>query len=145
MTDPIVRVDGIRELNKALRDIDRGAARELRVALRSVADAVIAKTKPKVPYLTGSARSSYRARTVTGGAAVAFGNARTPYTPWLEYGGSVGRGHRPRRANSGSVKRPRVEEGRYLYPTLREQMPEVERMALGITEDIATRYGLRRN
>lgn len=137
-----VRIEGLGQLRRSLKKLGSDAPKELSKELKKLADEVVQQVKPQVPYLTGAARASYRPRAMGAGAGIAFGGAKAEYAPWLEFGGSVGRGHQPRRANSGATKRTRVKGGRYLYPTLERMRPEIEDRCAAVMLAAARRYGL---
>lgn len=113
-----IRVEGLAELNRALRQIDAGAPKALRVAQNEAATLLIDRTRPQIPRLTGRAAASLKASSTRTSAAVRVGGARAPYYPWLDFGGATG--------IAGSVQRPFYKEGRYLYPTLAKVRPEIE-------------------
>lgn len=83
-----------------------------------LAHRVLAETQRRIPHRSGTTAATGEVR----GATVTFGGARAPWYPWLEFGGSVGRGHRRGKPWSGSVKRDWLGapggSGRYLFPAL---------------------------
>lgn len=101
------------ELQSALRQVGDEVGDVVLSELEQIAQGVAADARGRVPHRSGRAQLSYRAR----GAAVSFGDG-VPYVPWLEFGGNVGR--------KGSVTRPYIRGGRYLYPTLAESMDTIE-------------------
>lgn len=112
-----IRVEGLAELRKAFRDLDKEAKKGLRLANKSAAEIVAEAARPRVPVRTGRARASVRATATQSSASVSAGGAKVPYFAWLEYGGRVGRGR--------AVVRPVVRGGRYIYPALREHEQQV--------------------
>lgn len=105
--DPI-RIDGLRETQRAFRDLGPGAAKALRLVLNDAADVVVDEAQRDVEVASGRARKSIRATSSQTTAKVTGGGARAPYYPWLDFGGKVG----PHK----SVRRPFRKGGRYLYP-----------------------------
>lgn len=101
------------ELKYALRSVSDEVADVVLSELEDIAKGVAADARKRVPYRSGRAQQSYRAQ----GAAVVFGDG-VPYVPWLEFGGAVGR--------KGSIKRPYVREGRYVYPAINAAMADIE-------------------
>jgi len=122
------RIVGLRELRNSMRMAEGGTQHALQVRLKEVATEVASAVAGKVPAgPTGRAAASVRAVATTERATVIGGGPRAPYFPWLDFGGSTGRGHRDHVADSGAVKRPWFGrnglgdgEGRYIYPTVRE-------------------------
>ena len=140
---PGVKVQGLREVVAALREADAEVPKRLREYLLPIARLVAARTAAKVPRDTGDAAGSVSARAGQRGASVAVGGASAPYFPWLDYGGSVGKGHRPGVPWSGSVVRPWMPGGRYVYPTIAEHRDEIAEAALDAVERSATDAGLK--
>lgn len=133
MTDP-VRIDGLKEFQKALRDMDADLPKQIRVTLNRATDVVIQWAVPRIPKRTGRAAASVKARSSQREARVAIGGRRAPYMPWLDFGGKVGRNR--------SVERPFIKRGRYLYPGLDAKRDELTGiMAEGLTA-LATAAGL---
>lgn len=123
-----IRIDGLREFQKTLRQMDAELPRRLRLILNDAAKIVIDYAQPRIPRDTGRAAGSIKARSSQRTSAVAIGGRRAPYYPWLDFGGQ-GRVHgRPGR-------RPFLREGRYLYPALRVKRDDVQRaMAEGLDQ-----------
>jgi hypothetical protein len=101
------------ELKYALRSVSDEVADVVLSELEDIAKGVAADARKRVPHRTGRAQASYRAS----GAAVVFGDG-VSYVPWLEFGGAVGR--------KGSVTRPYIREGRYVYPAITAAMADIE-------------------
>lgn len=120
MADPVIRVEGVRELRKALNDIDAALAKELTTGLAEIAAVVADKARTRMPFLTGTAAGAVKVRKKSAAAAISIGGQKAPYGAWLDFGGRVGR--------NKSVSRPVIRGGRYVYPSLAEAGPEVERM-----------------
>lgn len=105
--DPI-KISGLVEFQRALKDIGDGAQKQLRIVFNQVAETVAAGARRRVPSKTGKARGSVKVASSQREAIVKAGGARVPWYPWLDFGGRVGI-HK-------SVSRPFVQSGRYLYP-----------------------------
>lgn len=106
-TEDAIRIEGLRDLQKALRDLDGESQKMLRVVLNQAAETVIGGARRRVPNDTGVARASLKPRSGQREATVVGGGRKAPYYPWLDFGGNLPRG--------GS--RPFVKDGRYLYPS----------------------------
>lgn len=129
--DVKVEVRGIRELNSAFRRLDAGVSQRLKANFLAIAEAVAVNARGRVPHRSGDAAASIKARASSRGASIAFGGTKAPYFPWLDFGGSTGRGHQKGVSGSGSIKREwrgrPVGEGRYIYPAIRAMRPQTER------------------
>lgn len=138
----------VRAYAQALKAIDKDQAKELRNGLRRIAKQITDEIRPKVPRgKTGRARRSVKPRASEGGAGVAFGGKTAPYYPWLDFGGTVGRGHRRGAPYSGSIERtykgPPYGSGRYVYPTIEANLEEIKEAADDVIVTLVRRNGLR--
>ena len=146
-----VRVVGVVELRKALRDIDKDLAKELAAGLAEAADIVADEARAHVPRRSGRAADSIKVRKQSAGASLAVGGTKAPYYPWLDFGGTVGRGRVPGGAkklaggatggHAGSVKRPFIQGGRYIYPALRHKEAQVKAKVDEVMARMATKAG----
>lgn len=142
MANPVVKVSGIREAARAFRKVDKDIPKQLRTEFLPIARDVVSGIQSKAPRgKTGRARASVKPRSSQRGAAVAVGGNAAPYYPWLDFGGSTGKGHKPGRPWSGSVKREMPPKGRYLYPTIEEQRAKIERAAEDAVVNVARLNG----
>lgn len=104
-----VRVEGLRDLQAALRRLDGESQKALRVALNTAVELIAVDVRRRLPYGTGRAKSTVRPTSSQREASLSAGGRKAPYVPWLDYGGRVGRNR--------SVSRPFKPEGRYVYPS----------------------------
>jgi hypothetical protein len=149
--DAKVEVRGIRDLRKALKDVGDDAPKELRDGLAEAAEIVASAARLKVPHRSGDAAGSIKVRKQSAAAALAMGGNKAPYYGWLDFGGTVGKGRvaggAKKRAggatggHAGSVKRPWMPEGRYIYPTLREKRKEVDDKVDQVLKTLAEKAG----
>jgi hypothetical protein len=129
-----IHVDGIKEMNKALKAVDKTAPTATRLALNSVAGFVIDKALPQVPTRTGAARRSWKAKSTRTSSRITYGGRGAEYMPWLDFGGRTGK--------KKSVKRDFIKEGRYLFPTVRKYRAEIAGFAEGALKKVAQDAGL---
>jgi len=135
MPEGFIRITGLRELQKALKDMDANLPKKIRVALNQSAELVIDYAGPRVPSKTGRARASLKVRSSQRAARIASGGTKAPYYPWLDFGGEGRRKGRP-------AARPFLKEGRYIYPGLAKNKDEItEAMSTALTE-LAREAGL---
>lgn len=114
-----IYVAGLKEYKAALRQIDKQLGAELRKGLNEVAQIVVDAARPKVPRRTGRAQASMKAGSSQNAAQIKVGGTIAPYYQWLDFGGKVGRGRTG--PGTGSVVRPFIKKGRYVYPTVTEK------------------------
>ena len=121
-----IRIVGLAEFRKQLRELDRSSVKALRLEFNEAAQAVVDWVLPRIPLgPTGRARRSVRTTSTQTAAKVTGGGARVPYYPWLDFGGRVGR--------KRSVHRAFQSDGRFLYPGYEAQRDEIQdRLADGI-------------
>lgn len=130
-----VVVTGLRDLGSALKAADAEASKELGQMMKGIAQGVVADVSHRVPYRSGKAASSYKARGSARGASIAWAGERAPYVPWLDFGGKVGR-HK-------TVSRPFKQGGRFLYPTIADNMHDVEELVAQAIDEITGKYGFK--
>jgi hypothetical protein len=129
-----VKIDGLRQFQAALRSMEDGLQKELRVVLNAAADLVIADARPKIPRRTGAAAASLKARSGQREAKIQAGGSKAPYFGWLDYGGRVG--------PAKSVSRPFIRGGRYIYPAFSRNRAKVTDVMVDGLADLARRSGL---
>lgn len=129
-----IEINGLRELQQALKQMDVALPKKIRVALNEASELVISYAKPKVPTRTGKARASLKVRSSQRAARVAAGGTRAAWYPWLDFGGAVGR--------NDATKRPFIKEGRYIYPGVRAKNDEITQAMVRALSELATEAGL---
>lgn len=131
--DP-VQIEGLASLVRSLRALGPEGPKRVRKAANDAANLVVRAARPKVPKKSGRAARSIRATSTGVASKVTSGGSRAPYMPWLDYGGRVGR--------NNTASRPFYPDGRYVYPTYREQKPQFEKLLRDALTEIATGAGL---
>lgn len=131
--DPI-KVKGLVEFQRALKAIEDGAQKQLRVVFNSVAETVAAGARRRVPTRSGKAKGSIRVASSQREARLSEGGARTPYMPWLDYGGNVG--------VNDTAHRKFEPDGRYVYPAYRRVKGEFETVLMTALRRIADETGV---
>jgi hypothetical protein len=134
MSAPI-RIAGIKEFQKALREVDRDLPKQLRLTLNEAAGVVIDWAVPRVPRLTGRAAASVKAKSSQRESRVAIGGRRAPYMPWLDFGGEGKIKGRP-------AARPFIRKGRFLYAGLDATHEDVTKIMERGLNDLARQAGL---
>ena len=131
---PPIQVEGLKPMVAALKRVSDDAPKGMRIALNGVANLLVDKTRPKFPRKTGAAAGSVKASSTRTAARVRMGGPKAPHAPWLDFGGKVG--------IRDSVERPFIKGGRYLYPTLEEIKPNIERALRDAIQTVAADAGL---
>jgi hypothetical protein len=133
-----VNVHGFRELNRALKRVEPELQKELRTELRGIARTVAMKVRAKIPRRSGRAARSVRFGASARAAYVQHGDKAAPYVGWLDFGGTL----RPTGGRKNTIRRPVVDGGRYLYPTIAENRESTLRAALDAFKKAARRAKL---
>lgn len=136
-----VQVKGLAELRRAFKQIEGNEKGEFKAAFLPIAQHVAGVVQQRMPHVTGTAQASVKGAATDYGAKLQAGGGRAPYYHFLDFGGSTGKGHRPGVSNSGSVKRPFIRDGRYLYPGAEEAQGEVAEAAGDAIIRLAKRAG----
>lgn len=127
-----IQITGLKEFRAALKEMDAGLPKLIRVALNKSSQLVIDYAKPRVPHRTGRAASSLKVRSSQKQARIAAGGTRAPYYPWLDFGGTTPKGG----------TRPFYTEGRYVYPGLKKNRDEITQLMSEALTELATTAGL---
>lgn len=136
-----VGVEGLAELRRALHDVDKALPKKLRTRFKKIGDEVAAEARQHVPVKTGRAQASIRSGASGTTAYVAGGKASVPYYGWLEYGGVL----KPTGGRHNTIRRPRKNQGRYLYPAIDKKRGQIEREARAAFEDAAREVGFTKH
>lgn len=124
-----VAVDGLRELNKALKGMGPEAQRELKEASKEVAGFVASEAQARAHSVGGVVAHiapSIRAVGGVNGAGVAFGGASYPMAGGAEFGSLRYKQFKPWRGNDSGA-------GYAIYPTIRDN---AERIADQFTDKV---------
>lgn len=116
---------GADEFVDALKAVERHQPAFVRYEALTAANTIASDFRPKIPVLTGRALRSVKVRQVNDTVAVLSRGVNVDYWFWLEFGGTTGRGHKPRRGG-GSVKRKYVGKLGYFYwRSLENKYPDI--------------------
>lgn len=157
-----LQMPGLRELSDALKRVAPDAKREFQKDLKAIGQLVQNDTRADMPRRKGKAKKSVKVRVVSRrgfeGVEISEGGAVAPYAPWLDFGGTVGRGRkstarvhigggkvRVQRVGSmgtGSVVRPFIKDGRYLYPAYYRRYDDMVAATVEAVRKAATAAGL---
>jgi hypothetical protein len=129
-----IGVKGLKEFQRSIKKLDSDLPKALRIGLNGAADLIITKARPLIPKRTGKAAASLKAKSTQKAVRIGVGGRSAPYYPWLDFGGKTGKGK--------SVHRSFYSEGRYLYPTLRQNRPEITALLQGAILSVAKDAGL---
>lgn len=126
-----------KDLNRALKSIDAGLAKDMRTWLVNALNAsgVVQDAKGVFPKESGRAAATIRAMPTRQGAAVKAGGKRAPYVGWVDYGGKVTQRSNPRHV----AVRPFVREGRYIRPRVMARREEAIRQLERETAEFLSR------
>lgn len=158
MSEMKIEVKGIKELRRELKKIDDKLPKELKDALVKASTIVVDRARSKVPQRDGDAAGSLKVKKLGAAAAIGAGGDKAPYYPWLDFGGTVGKGRTGRGGTAsaiarggtgvgtaGSVVRPFKKSGRYIYPALAEKRHEVTGIVDAALAELARKAGFEQH
>ncbi len=125
-----IRIDGLRELSRALKKVEDGLQKEIPRRLKPIAERVAGIAAGRINSRSGRLAGSLRAFATQRAAGVRMGSARLPYAGPYEFGGYP-------------EGRPFIPEGRAIYPTFKEQAPRVESEVVDVLNDLVRQAGLQ--
>ena len=134
MTVDPIKIQGLVAFQKALREMEDGAQKQLRVVFNKAADLIVQEAPRGMPSKSGAAANSIRARSGQREAVVLAGGNKAKHYPWLDFGGAVGI-HK-------SVTRRFIKGGRYLYPAYSRNNNTVQRILEDGLHDLCRDAGL---
>lgn len=135
-----IRVVGIAELQKELRNVSTDLPKDLRKLNLAAAAVVAEEARTKAPNQSGKLRGSIVARAEQRGASVKGGGARVPYFGFIDFGNKVHGGGGVGRRDSHP--RPFLHKGRIIYPALSDKFDEVIELYEDGLADLIERAGL---
>lgn len=145
MIERQIQVTGLRELSSAFKRVSDELPKELKARFLAIAQHVVGVAQQRMPHRSGRAQGSVKARASARGAAIAFGGTAAPWMPWLDFGGSVGRGHKPGVAWSGAIQRDWMGapsgSGRYVYPAISEARDETREAVDAAVKEVSEHAG----
>jgi hypothetical protein len=142
MPKPEIRVEGLGQLRRALRQIDNpDALGQLRDGLKAAAEIVAADARNHMPSRTGRAKSSVRAVASGNQALVIGGKATVPYYGWLDFGSRTPVHGNPRSVGPwrGSGQGPPA--GRFIYPAIERNERRIVHAVGEAVEDTIRKAG----
>lgn len=114
-----IKVEGLREFQRALRGLDADLPKALRKALNNAVNIVVDDAKPRIPRRSGRMAASLKAQSSQTKARIKGGGNRAAYFGWIDFGGKrKGRG-------GGIVTRPFRKSGRYIWKSFGDKREQV--------------------
>jgi hypothetical protein len=141
MVAPEVRVYGLPELVRALKQVDSALPKELRKTSLDVAKMVTEKARSRgygLGSVAAKAAPSLRAAARGGGAGVTLGGGAYPFAPGAEFGG----GRRPTTQQFKPWRGSGSGAGYFVWPTIRDNSEQIEQDWTEGVEDLFKKAGL---
>ncbi|MGH3370687.1 MAG: HK97 gp10 family phage protein [Nocardioidaceae bacterium] len=142
MARPVaVRVEGLSELRRALKELDTKAPTQIRKALNEGSKIVVDAARPTLPEISGNLAASLRPSSTQREGRVTMGRADVPYAGWVEFGGKIthaGHDH----IGDHTLRRPFIKQGRYLFPAAERKTDEVIEVCDREISELIARTGL---
>lgn len=136
-----VRIDGLPELQRALRAVGGGLDKQLREVGKDVAKMVTSEARSRASGLGSVAAKSapsLRASTAGGGGGVILGGGAHPYALGAEFGGQ----RRPTTQQFKPWRGSGEGAGYFLYPSIRDNAERIEKEWADGVDDLLRRNGL---
>ncbi len=124
-----IRIDGLRELSRALKQLEDGLQKEIGTVFKGAATKVASIAKGRINSRSGRLAGSITPFGTQRQAGVRMGKASIPYAGPYEFGGYP-------------KGRPFMAEGRAIYPTFKEQAPVVQRDIEDGLKSLIRKYNL---
>lgn len=122
-----IKVDGLPELQRALKDLDPALAKALKVELKDVAESVMHDAQNDMPVKSGRALESMKAGADIAGPYVAGGKKSVPYYGWLDFGSRTPIKGRPRSVGPWKGTGAGPKKGRFIFPAIDRNRDVIER------------------
>lgn len=129
MGGEVVRIDGLRELSRALKAVEDGMQKEVAGVFKRAAEKVASRARSRIRSRSGRLAGSLRPFGTQRKAGVRMGRKAVPYAGPYEFGGYP-------------AGRPFVAEGRAIYPTFVEEAGNVRRDVADGLAELIQRAGL---
>ncbi len=139
----IVRVEGLREVDRTLRKMDSEMAAGLRSESKDIAEVVARDARTRVPVVSGKAQGSIKAGAQGKGAYVQGGKKAVPYYGWLDFGSRNPISGRPRSVGPWARSGKGPHRGRFIYAALTANRGEVERRTKRTVKVAKKKAGLK--
>lgn len=128
-----IQILGTKEFFRDLRSAGVQVPREMRKVFNTAGQVVATDARARVPKRSGDLAKSIKTKSTMTEGRVVMGSDEVPYAGWIEFGGKVGKGRKGK--NTGSVSRPVIRTGRYLYPAFfRHQLVVLAAMEAALRE-----------
>lgn len=130
-----LKVEGLRELRKALRGIDKDAPREITRAHREVAKLIVPAARQAAPRQSGDLAASIRAGGTQKTPTVTVGGTKVAYAYPQEFGGTV-----PLFGGPRVQIKPFRRQGYFLFPAIRSSEGKIREAYLTALDRAIARF-----
>ncbi len=124
-----IRIDGLRELSRALKNVEDGLQKEINGIFRQAADKVARIARGRIKSRTGKLAGSLQPFGTQRAAGVRMGRKNVPYAGPYEFGGYPD-------------ARPFIAEGRAIYPTFKAMAGTIQEQVEDELADLIRSAGL---
>ena len=126
-----VKVEGLKELRRALNRLDPELTKGLRGEMLVLGKEIAADAQRRVPTgKTGRAKGSIRAGVSGNNAYVAGGKKAVPYYGWLDFGSRTPKADGNRASGPWASSGAGPKGGRFIYKAIDENRPHIKRRAI---------------
>lgn len=123
----IIQVQGLQELNRALKRVDANLPKQLKGRFKVIAERVASIIRGRLPSVSGTMRSKTKAHATQRGAGITWRGV--PYAGPVEFG-AWPRG------------RPYIQRGRYIFPVVVAEESRIANEVEQVLADVMRGAGL---
>jgi hypothetical protein len=110
-----IRVEGLIDLQRRLKELDGESQKKLRVALNGAAELVVLEAQDRARKDSKRAAATIKVYSGQRDARVKAGSAKVPWFGWLDFGGTTKR-FGGKAGSKSPIYREFLPKGRYIYP-----------------------------
>jgi hypothetical protein len=125
-----IKVDGLVELQRDLKQLDPELAKSLKAELKDVAEDVLHDAQNDMPVKSARALQSMKAGADVKGPYVSGGKRSVPYYGWLDFGSRTPIRGRPRSVGPWKGSGAGPKKGRFLFPAIDRNRENITRRAV---------------
>jgi hypothetical protein len=138
-----VRVDGLKELRKALKDVgELDDVKEFRDGLKAAANIVAQDARQRATPFSRRAAATIRATAGGNRVFIVGGKARLPWYGWADFGSRRPRSGQPRRVGPWANSGQGPPGGRWIYPSLEANERQVVEAVTAAIDDVLRKFDL---
>lgn len=138
-----VKVEGLKELRKALKDVDPELQKQLRVELKKVAEIVATDARSKAAGFSRRAADTIRATSSGDKVLIRGGESKLAWYGWADFGSRTPVSGNPRSVGPWAGSGAGPARGRFIYAALDDKFDEVVQAVDDAVNEATRKAGLQ--